>query len=420
MLLDSVKRSGSGPGRRSPRTQVEELAGFGGAPLFPEPLHVGKPAIPDRDRLFQRISEALDRRWLTNAGPLVRQLEERIAALLGVRHCLAVANGTIGLEMAARALGLRGEVLVPAYTFVATAHALEWIGLRPVFCDVDPRTHSLDPESAAARITKLTTGIVGVHVWGRPCNTEALTDLARRHNLRLMFDAAHAFGCAAGARMIGNFGDAEVFSFHATKFFHTFEGGAVVTNDDDLAQRLRLLRNFGFAGYDSVVAPGTNGKMSEISAAMGLTGLDTLDDLLAGNREKYVLYRDQLSGLPGLRLYVHDDTERRNFQYLVAEIEKDAALSRDEVVKLLHAENILARRYFYPGCHRMEPYASRPEGVPRLPAAEDLCERVLVLPTGAAVTPEDITLVCSVLKVILGNGHAVANRLRKGAAETSL
>ena len=259
------------------KRSLSELAIFGGSPAFDETLHVGRPNIGDRARLLARIDDMLDRRWLTNRGPFVQELETKLAALLGVRHVVAICNGTVALEIAARALGLTGEVIVPAFTFVATAHALQWQEITPVFCDVDPATHLLDPARVEAMITPRTSGIVGVHVWGQACNVEALAEIAQRRGLRLIYDAAHAFACSHGGQMIGNFGDAEVFSFHGTKFFNTFEGGAVATNDDDLAQRIRLMTNFGFTGFDTVVTIGINGKMSEVSAAMGLTGLESLD-----------------------------------------------------------------------------------------------------------------------------------------------
>src|SRR4051812_14469470 len=259
---------------------LDRLAIVSGVPAFAEMLHVGRPNVGDQDRLLERIREMLDRRYFTNDGPLVRELEARVAELAGVRHCVAMCNATIALEIAVRALGLGGEVILPSLTFVATAHALQWQRITPVFADVAPGTHHLDPEEILRHITPRTTGIVGVHLWGRACDVEGIAEVARDRGLKLLFDAAHAFGCSQGGRMIGGFGDAEVFSFHATKFFNSFEGGAVVTNDDELASKIRLMTNFGFAGYDDVIYVGTNGKMSEMAAAMGLTGLESLDEFI--------------------------------------------------------------------------------------------------------------------------------------------
>src|ERR1035441_9571296 len=254
---------------------------------FPSPLHVGRPNQGNRQRLIERINDMLDRNWLTNNGPFVQEFEKRVAEFVGVKHCIAMCNATVALEIATRALGLKGEVIVPAFTFIATAHSLQWQEITPVFCDIDPRTHNLDPARVEELITPKTTGIIGVHLWGRPCDVEALTEIAQRRNLTLMFDAAHAFGCSYGGKMIGGFGLAEVFSFHATKFCQTFEGGAIVTDNDELATKIRLMKNFGFGGYDNVIYIGTNGKMTEICAAMGLTNLESLEDFVAANRRNY-------------------------------------------------------------------------------------------------------------------------------------
>lgn len=387
---------------------------LGGIPTFVEPLHVGRPNLGDRAALLDRINDLLDRRWLTNNGPFVQEFEQRVATFLGVKHCIAMCNATVALEIATRALGLHGEVIVPSFTFVATAHALQWQEITPVFCDVDPATHGLDPNKVEALITPRTSGIIGVHVWGRPCAIESLTEIAARRGLKLMFDAAHAFGNSHQGRMIGNFGQAEVFSFHATKFFNTFEGGAVVTNDDDLAARMRLMKNFGFAGYDTVIYVGTNGKMSEISAAMGLTGLESLDEFIAVNRRNYRAYQHGLKSIPGLRLITYDETERCNYQYIIVDVdETKVGLTRDELVVVLHAENVLARRYFYPGCHEMEPYRSYfPHAGFVLPQTKQLTQRVMSLPTGTAVGPQEIAEVCQIIWLAVTHSSEVRSRLR--------
>jgi dTDP-4-amino-4,6-dideoxygalactose transaminase len=388
-----------------------ELAIFGGSPAFEEKLHVGRPNIGDRQALMGRIEQVLDSRWLTNNGRQVQEFEREIAKLLGVKHCIAVCNATVGLEIAIKATELQGEVIVPAFTFVATAHALRWQGLTPVFCDVDPETHTIDPARVEELITPRTTGIMGVHLWGRSCNVEALTSIAREHNLNLLFDAAHAFGCSHGGRMIGNFGDAEVFSFHATKFLNTLEGGAITTNDDELMAKIRLMKNFGFAGQDNVIYVGTNGKMNELSAAMGLTSLENMDEFIAVNRSNYDCYRQSLESVPGVRLMEYDKAERCNHQYVVLEIDEAVTqLTRDELVKILWAENVVARRYFYPGCHRMEPYRSSQAHIDwesRLPETIALSERLIILPTGTAVGPEQIERICGILRTAIRYGTKV-------------
>ncbi len=393
-----------------PAVAAPRLAIFGAEPRFAEALHVGRPNIGDRETLLARINDILDRRWLTNNGHYVRELETRIADLVGVRHCVAMSNATVAIEIVTRALGMQGEVIVPSMTFVATAHALQWQQITPVFCDIDPRSHHLDPAKVEDLITPRTTGIVGVHLWGRPCDTESLLAIARKHGLKLVFDAAHALGCSRNGRMVGSFGDAEVLSFHATKLVNSFEGGAVVTNDDELAARLRLMKNFGFSGMDNVLHVGTNGKMSEAAAAMGLTSLESMDAFIAHNHRNYEAYRAGLADLPGLRLLEYPETERNNFQYIVLELDpQEAGVGRDTLLRVLHAENILARRYFYPGCHRMEPYRSYfPHAGLLLPQTERILDRVLTLPTGTAVTEHDVTTVCDVVRTALSLAPAIA------------
>ena len=399
------------------RPEGAKLAIFGNAPTFAEKLHVGRPNIGNRERLLARINDMLDRNWLTNDGPFVRDFEEHIAEFTGARHCIAMCNGTVALEIAIRALGLTGEVIVPSFTFIATAHALQWQEITPVFCDVHPRTHTIDPVQVEKMITPRTSGIIGVHTWGRPCEIGTLEAIARRRNLRLLFDAAHAFGCAYKGKPIGGFGQCEVFSFHATKFFNTFEGGAILTNDDALAEKTRLIRNFGFQGYDNVIYIGTNGKMTEVCAAMGLTSLESLDKFIETNRRNYQAYGRGLEGTPGIRLMQYEDAVRSNYQYIVLEVDEEkAGLTRDGLVAVLHAENVLARRYFFPGCHRMEPYRSYfPHASLVLPETEKLCRRVMVLPNGSSVDEEAVEKICGILKAAVGEAEAVRARLGSGA-----
>jgi dTDP-4-amino-4,6-dideoxygalactose transaminase len=390
------------------------LALLTGIPAFDEPLHVGRPNVGDRRRLFDRMRVMLDRNWLSNHGPYVQELERRIAGLVGVKHCIATCNATIALEIVARAAGLTGEVIVPAFTFVATAHALQWQQITPVFCDVKPGTHHVDASLVERMITPRTTGIIGVHLWGQPCDIQGLSAVAAAHRLALIFDAAHAFGCAAHGRMIGGFGLAEVFSFHATKFLNCFEGGAVVTNDDGLAAKVRAMTNFGFAAADDVTSIGTNGKMTEVSALMGLTNLESLDAFLEANRRNYRQYRQELADIPGLHLMPYPEADRCNYHYIVVELDGRAPLTRDEVIAVLRAENVLARRYFFPGCHRMQPYASSfPHAGLVLPETERLARRVIVLPTGATIGPKQVGTVCAVIRTAMAQAARVRDRVRE-------
>jgi dTDP-4-amino-4,6-dideoxygalactose transaminase len=379
--------------------------------MFVEPLHVGRPNIGNRDRFLRRANEILDRGWLSNNGPVVQEFERKIADYLGVTHCVAMCNGTIALEIATRALDLKGEVIVPSYTFIATAHALQWQEITPIFADIDPTTHNLDPQSVLRMITPRTTGIIGVHLWGRASAAQELQGLADQHHLRLLFDASHGFGCSLGGAMLGRFGECEVFSFHATKFFNTFEGGAIVTENGVLAEKMRLMRNFGFAGYDKVIYSGTNGKMTEMAAAMGLTNLEDLDSFVAINRRNYDLYRHGIEDINGLSLLKYDESEANNYQYIVAEVGSEYPVSRDAIVEALHAENVLARKYFWPGCHNMEPYRSYyPNAGLVLPNTKRVAERVVVLPSGSTISEEDILAIVAVLKVL---GEAKPKFLRQ-------
>jgi dTDP-4-amino-4,6-dideoxygalactose transaminase len=397
---------------------LDQLAIFGGKAGFAEQLHVGRPNIGERARLLERINNILDTKWLSNMGPYEREFEQRLAEMLGVKHCIAMCNATIALEISIRALGMTGEVIVPSFTFIATAHALEWQQIKPVFCDIDPATHNLDPQRVEELITPRTTGIIGVHVWGRACDIDGLSEIAERHKLKLLFDAAHALGCSYQGQLVGSFGDAEVFSFHATKFFNTFEGGAVTTNNDELATRIRLMKNFGFSGYDEVTYIGTNGKMSELSAAMGLTSLESVDEFIKTNRRNYDHYRVGLSGVAGLRLLNFDEKEKYNYQYVVAELDEQAGLTRDELVQVLHAENVIARRYFYPGCHRMEPYRSYyPDAGLMLPQTERLTRNVITLPTGTAVGPAEVSKICEIIRRVLTLGPEIHQRLSQSGLE---
>lgn len=380
----------------------EDLAINGASPAFDQPLHVGRPNIGDREAFLKYTEEIFDRRWLSNEGPVVQEFERRVAEYHDVKHCVSMCNGTIALEIAIRALGLEGEVIIPSYTFIATAHALHWQAITPVFADINPVTHNLDPEAVRSMITPRTTGIIGVHLWGRGAPVEELQSIADEHDLKLMFDAAHAFGCSYKGKKVGNFGACEVLSFHATKFFNTFEGGAVLTNNDELAETMRLMRNFGFSGMDNVIHPGTNGKMIEIAAAMGMVNLDAIDSVIGANRHNHQVYYKELSNLPGISLLTFDEAECNNFQYVVMEVGEDCPVTRDQIIQALHAENILARRYFWPGCHNMKPYRELyPHAGMVLPGTQQVADRVVVLPTGTTMDEDMVLTVVSVIRMLL-------------------
>lgn len=348
-------------------------------------LHVGRPNLPNKTQFLSYLTGIWERNWLTNDGPLVQEFEQKISKLLGVEHCIAVANATIGLQLVAKALGLTGEVIVPSFTFIATAHALSWIGLTPVFCDIDRHTWCINPERVERLITEKASAILGVHLFGRPCDHARLSKIARAHELQLFYDAAHAFGCGG----IGGLGEAEVFSFHATKCINSFEGGMITTNHQVLAERLRLMRNFGFEDEDLVVSLGINGKMSEVHAAMGLASLAQFQDVVLVNRQNFGVYRTCLTDVLDVTLHYPGD----NYQYIVLEVYGD----RDGLYEALRSEGVLARRYFNPGCHKSFPYAFAWSGR-QMTVTDYLSAHVLCLPTGMSVTYEDIERICGIIR----------------------
>jgi dTDP-4-amino-4,6-dideoxygalactose transaminase len=355
------------------------------------------------------IDGMLASRWYSD-GKLVREFEERIAKVAGVRHCVATCNGTLALQMTFRSLGVTGEVIVPSFTYIATVQALRWLGITPVFCDVNPATHNIDPSHVERLITQKTRGILGVHLWGQPCEVDVLAAIADRHRLVLVFDAAHALGSTYEDRPVGSFGVAEVFSFHATKFVNTAEGGAITTNDDALASALRAERRFGFNQNDQNVDLGTNGKMSEICAAMGLTSLESFGKLVAANRATYEQYQAELAGIPGISLLPPGDG-KRNYQYIVTLVdEAKSGISRDDLLQVLQAEGILAKRYFHPGCHQLV----RGDSIDvssQLPVTEKLVKTVLVLPGGASVERQEVKGVCETVRIAVEHGAQIRDAL---------
>lgn len=348
--------------------------------------HVGCPNMPNKSRFLALVDQLWRRKWLTNNGPLVCSFERVVSEYLHVKGAVAVSNATVGLQLAAKALGLTGEVIVPAFTFIATAHAFKWIGLKPVFCDIDPITWCIDPKEVKKQITPETSAIIGVHLFGQPCDIDALSKIALDNSLHLIFDAAHAFGNSYGSKKIGSFGDLEVFSFHATKVMNSFEGGLITTNSRQLIPRLELGRNFGFEGEDNVVDLGTNAKMSEVHAAMGLASLEAVGNVIEVNRRNYELYSRLLEDIPGIKLR----SSGGNYHYVVLEVAK----GRDELLSFLKCRGVLARRYFYPGCDACQPYNSPSP----CPVSNRASEVVLCLPTGTSIDPEDVRFICDMIR----------------------
>ena len=365
-------------------------------------FYIGRPNIGNQSRFYSRLDALMERRWLTNDGEFVRELEQKLSDYLGVEHCVAMCNGTVALELAIRANTMTGKVLIPSMTFIATAHALKWQEITPVFVDIDPSSYNLCPESVTGLIDHEVSAILGVHLYGRPCAIDALTQIAEENDLKLVFDAAHAFGASFKGQKVGGNGNCEVFSFHATKVFNTFEGGAVTTNDHELAKKLRLMRNFGFEGEDCVSYIGTNGKMAEVNAAMGLTNLEQIDDFIEVNRQNYLAYKEGLHSVEGIDLIAYDERESNNFQYVIIRIDEARfGHSRDTLKVYLSSHGVMARRYFHPGCHKMEPYNSLyPDAALNLSETESFSRLVLALPTGTQISVEEVHEVCNLIKSI--------------------
>ncbi len=395
---------------------TSDLAVFGGPVEFADVLHVGQINIPEKERFEAIFSGIFSRRYYTNHGPLQQELEVRLEDLFRVRNAIAVTNATIGLMLACKALGLRegGRVIVPAFTFAASVQALSWAGLMPLFCDVDPDTHVLSVESVRAALEEPgVCAILGVHLWGTPCGVEELRRLADERGIKVFYDAAHAIGNTINGLSVGNFGDLEVFSFHATKIFSSGEGGCVTTNDDELAERLRNLRSSYGRRMDVPVPIGGYGRFSEAQAALGLLSLEDFAANCEMNGRRFGRYRERLADVPGLRFILPPAGERSNSQYVVLEVDEALfGLSRDAIVKCLQRENILCRRYFTPGMHRCLPYSSElPQYVESLPVTDFLCSRVMQLPSGQQMDDNKIDAVCDLIIFLHENAENIAGRL---------
>lgn len=390
---------------------AESLAILGAPPAFETPLCAGHSSAGDRGA----TSEHLDGLDIDAGDSFVRAFEERIAEAVGVEHCVAMGNANIALMLTVRGLELSGEVIVPSFAPIGIAHALEWQGIAPVFCDVDPHTRTLDPAKAEALITARTSGILGVHLWGQPCDVDALADVAARNSVKLIFDASHAFGCSHKGKMIGGFGEAEVLSIQGEQFLNASAGAAVATQNVLLAEQLRRMRNFGRNAAGEVAGLGMDGGMSEANAALGLRALESMHTLAEVNRRNFAHYDLQLTNLPGVVLVTDNSLEQRNFHHVVVEVnETNAGLSRDELMTVLRAENIV------PGgdhlcCHHADPYRMRyPEARLRLPQSESLAERFLVLPSGSGVSEAMIEAVCEVIRTALRHAEMVRAKLCEG------
>lgn len=397
---------------------ASNLALFGAQPAFSQPLPIGQLYFPSWERYTESFKDIFERQYYTEYGPLNQELEEKLQQFLGVKHAICVTNATIGLMMVADAMELTGKVILPSFTFIASAQSLSWAGLEPVFCDVDPKTHQIAIDQIDALIDKDVSAIMGVHLWGGACDPEALTKLAAIHGVQLYFDAAHAFGCKINDINIGNFGRAEVFSFHATKVLSATEGGCICTNDDDLAARLRNMRSSAGAGKPANVLKTVNGRMSEAQAAIALMSLEDFPENQITNEALYHIYQTLLAAIPGLRLVKPSGISFSNYQYVVCQVdENEFGLSRDLLIDLLKAENVIARRYFYPGLHRSIPYAQDfPQYLEHLPNTDHLSASCIQLPIGALVTLQSVEKICEILKLAHFAAPTIRAKLERGKA----
>lgn len=344
-------------------------------------IPVTQPFLPELSEFISYLEKIWDNRWLTNNGPFHQQLESELCEYLGVEHVSLFNNATIALITALQAMRINGEVITTPYSFVATTHSIVWNGLEPVFVDIDPATFNIDPTKIEAAITPRTTAIMPVHCYSNPCAVEEIQKIADNYGLKVIYDAAHAFGVNYKGQSLLKWGDLSILSFHATKVFNTFEGGAIISPDAKTKQRIDRLKNFGIADELTVTAPGINGKMSEINAAFGLVQLKHIDKAIQQRAAVDARYREALPNVPGITLYQHNSNANSNFSYFPILVEGDYPLSRDQLYDKLKANNILSRRYFYPLISNMPMYRGLASAAAsNLHQANQLADKVLCLP----------------------------------------
>lgn len=362
-------------------------------------IYVTQPTLPELADFIPYLEQIWDNKILTNSGPFHKQLEQELCDYLGVKHISLFTNGTLALVVALQALRITGEVITTPYSFVATSHSLLWNDIKPVFVDIDKDTLNLDPDKIEAAITPKCTAIMPVHCYGHPCAVEQIQKIADNYNLKVIYDAAHAFGVQHKNASILNHGDLSVLSFHATKVFNTFEGGAIVCPDAKTKQRIDHLKNFGFVDEVTVVAPGINGKMSEINAAFGLLQLKGIAAALQKRKTIDSYYRHALANVKGIRCLANSGETLENYAYFPILIQSEYPLSRDQLFEKLRDNNIYARRYFYPLISDFPMYRGLPSAAQsNLPVASKAASEVICLPIYPDLTPEQID---SVIKIIV-------------------
>jgi len=366
---------------------------------FEKPIYVTRPYLPPLEEFCHGLQEIWENRWLTNNGPILQRFTQKLSNFFETDNISLFNNGTLALQIALQGMGISGEVITTPFTFVATTHALFWNKIRPVFVDIEPEYYTLDPEKVEAAITPWTTAILAVHVYGHPCKLNQLADIARRHNLRLIYDAAHAFGTEVGNKPIAHFGDLSMFSFHSTKLFHSIEGGMLIFREAGLKVMFDYLKNFGFKNEVEVVMPGTNAKMNEMQALMGIQILRYLEEIIQKRASITDVYRDRLREIPGIRLVPALPSEiKYNHAYMPIEVdEQEFGMSRDVLYEKLKEWNVFARRYFYPlicdfPCYR---------GISvngNLTVARRVADRILTLPIYDSLELSYVETICEIIR----------------------
>ncbi len=362
-------------------------------------IYVTQPSLPELKNFIPYLEEIWENKWLTNNGKFHNELEERLCEYLGVKYLSLFSNGTLALITALQTLRITGEVITTPYSFVASTHAIHWNGIKPVFCDIEPKYMTLDANKIESAITPKTTAILPVHIYGNPCDVEKISKIADTYGLKVIYDACHAFGVNLNNDSILNFGDLSVLSFHATKVFTTFEGGAIICHDSKTKKRIDFLKNFGFADEVTVVAPGINAKMNEVQAAFGLLQLKSIEEMLYKRKFIYELYKKILENIKGIHFIEYMDGVKSNYAYFPVFIsEKEFGKSRDVIYDELKKQNIYTRKYFYPLISQFPSYKNLPSSNPiNLPVAERVCMEVLCLPIYPALEDEDIKRITNII-----------------------
>ncbi len=365
-----------------------------------EQITVTSPLLPNLDEFNDLLKEIWDSKWITNNGSFHKRLEAALCEYLKVPYISLFTNGTLPLITALQALRITGEVITTPYSFVATTHSLWWNGIKPVFVDIDPATGNIDPDKIEAAITPKTTAIMPVHVYGQPCDTERIQAIADKYGLKVIYDAAHAFGVEVNGESILKAGDMSTLSFHATKVYNTIEGGALVMHDAKTKQRIDYLKNFGFAGETEVVAPGINSKVDEMRSAYGLLNLRQVDDAIAARRRAAEAYREGLKDVEGITFFNDTPGVRHNYSYFPIFVDAEKyGRTRDELYFAMREQNVLGRRYFYPLISEFTTYRGLPSAAPdNLPVAHRMANSVICLPMHHALSIEDVNRVINCIK----------------------